>query len=490
MKKTFDFLSTMEVMSLRPSATLELETIEAHLRASMADPSASWWDDDEEEGGLGYERLPDGTAVIRVEGPIMSRSFWWSRYYRCACTPDIAQALDKAVLDGAISRIVLYLDSPGGAVAGLTALADKLYAARSGQKPITAYIANEGCSAAYWLASQCRRIYTRPESLVGCIGTITWLASYKAMLDTNGIAYEPIISDGAEDYKATGSPQKAITDADREYLKTIVNDMQALFNAGLERGLGLSSAQIASLADGRAHVGTRALELGLVDGITTWQEALTLAASAQPEPRPKADDSEDDEDDSETEDRSSATESTASRGGKSPGQSRTGGRETMTLKDRILAAFKGGSESNDEKLEGAAETIATLTAERDGFKAEAEAYRAEHESALEAAAIREFGQTEGPAIAAGFKGLPIATIKAKASAWNASADKKLGTDPEKPAQRATAPSALPTGVDAQQAAGGKLWDKLTPEQQATGAKFAPTDAAKESYAANLLKGAQ
>lgn len=500
MTRTFDFIVPGEVLGLRPGASAELETIEQHLRAALADPKAAWWDDDDEESALGYERLPDGTAVIRIEGPIMGRSYWWSRYYRCACTPDIAEALDTALADTAIQRIVLMIDSPGGAVSGLTALSDKLFAARDGEKPITAYIAQEGCSAAYWLASQCRRIFARPESLVGCIGTISWLASYKGMLDEAGIAYEPIISDGAEDYKATGSPYKAITDADRAYLKQTVNDFQALFSSALERGLGISSAAVAALANGQAHAGTRALELGLIDGIATWEEALTLACAAQPEPRTgESDDEEDDsEDDSEVEDdgsnRASRKKSpgcgSGLAGGSTPGQSRTGGRG-MTLTERIQAALKGGEGTNDEKLRAASETIADLQAKNTALEgqlkvaqAEASAYRTEVEGELQKAAVRAFGAEKGPELAAGFAGLPIADLKAKASAWNAAADKELGTSGE-PGKRASAPSSLPTAADVQ-TGGASAWSRLSAEQQKVGAKFATTDEQKEAYARRLL----
>lgn len=195
--------------------------------------------------------------------------------------------------------------------------------------------------------------------------------------------------------------------------------------------------------------------------------------------------------------------SAANSGGKEQEMSDTLTTEDRSFVQRLRTLLGGGAQTDGQTASAAPVTpvpaplLAELQAANINDQAhlarvinEASAYRAEVEGELQKAAIRAFGAERGAELAKGFAGLPLADLKAKAFAWNASADKELGTDPEKPAQRATAPSALPTGVDAQQAASSKLWDKLTPEQQATGAKFATTDAAKESYAANLLKGAQ
>ena len=37
-------------------------------------------------------------------------------------------------------------------------------------KPVTAYVRCMACSAAYWIASQCRAICAEPSALIGSIG--------------------------------------------------------------------------------------------------------------------------------------------------------------------------------------------------------------------------------------------------------------------------------------------------------------------------------
>jgi ClpP class serine protease len=272
-----------DAMAIRGEARGEIASLARQVDASY-ETWASMWGEDEESEVLGYELMQDGTAVVRIEGPIIGRSVWWSRYSRCACTPDIVAALDRGMIDPRVKRFLLYIDTPGGAVSGVTALADKIFGMRTGAKTVDAHIAGQGCSCGYWLATQARRITCRPDSLVSCVGVIQWLSSWAGYNQEHGISYEPIISDAAKEFKAAGDPDIPVTDAHRAYIGEMVNDFAALFISAVARGLGISESEV--LADGKAYVGTRALSLKLIDGFASYEEALTWATRAENAPRP------------------------------------------------------------------------------------------------------------------------------------------------------------------------------------------------------------
>ena len=96
-----------------------------------------------------------GTAVIEIRGYIDQREGLLSMLgLGTACT-SISSALNDALDDPAVKRIVLDVDSPGGSVYGVGELAASIRAARA-QKPIVAIANSLAASAAYWLDSLTR----------------------------------------------------------------------------------------------------------------------------------------------------------------------------------------------------------------------------------------------------------------------------------------------------------------------------------------------
>ena len=82
---------------------------------------------------------------------------------------DAQRLVEQAAEDPVVAAILLRVDSPGGTVAGVSDLAEAVYAARK-VKPVSAYISDLGASAAYYIASQAQRLYADSDALVGSIG--------------------------------------------------------------------------------------------------------------------------------------------------------------------------------------------------------------------------------------------------------------------------------------------------------------------------------
>ena len=80
--------------------------------------------------------------------------------------------LDEALVtrDSSLSPVLLYFDSPGGAIDGIKELADIIHNAEC---PTIALVGNCCTSAAYWLASQCNQIWAlSPTARIGGAGAM------------------------------------------------------------------------------------------------------------------------------------------------------------------------------------------------------------------------------------------------------------------------------------------------------------------------------
>jgi len=208
------------------------------------------------------------TLVLRVEGIILP-----TRYGTAPCTPcdEIMQALNS----GNFSRIVLYVDSPGGVAQGVDQVHARLMELREQGVDIEAHVSGLCASAAYWLASAASRIIARPIAEIGGIGVYRVYYDRSEALREAGI--RPVVVRSGP-HKALGVD--AITDDQEAVELQNIMDIHSEFLQAVSAGRGMDPADVAVLATGRTYVGRRAVSVGLADEIEkkfTKQEADDMA---------------------------------------------------------------------------------------------------------------------------------------------------------------------------------------------------------------------
>lgn len=170
--------------------------------------------------------MQDGVAVIAIDGAI-ERDAWWFG----TSQSEIRASLEAAMADPAAKAILLSIDSPGGVVAGTKELADFI-ASCARQKPMAAYADGLCASAAYWLASATGRIYGPITAQIGSIGVICVHTCWKQADKDAGITRTVIYSGK---WKAAGSPDKELTEDERELFQNQLDGLHAIFRADVER---------------------------------------------------------------------------------------------------------------------------------------------------------------------------------------------------------------------------------------------------------------
>lgn len=246
------------------------QAVEAY-RAGMWPPKTST---DEELAALAREARPyqlaDKVAIIPLMGPMTKGG---SFKFSGASTLHTQRAVRQALRDEDVSSILLHIDSPGGHVAGVQALADEVYSARQ-FKPVLAHIDDLGASAALWVGSQASRITANPTAEIGSIGTVLTLTDSSERMQRLGIKVR-VISTGA--YKGVGVPGAPVSDEALAYLKGRVDALNQHFLGALQRGRNLSRSQLDLVSDGRVHLADTARTLGLIDHIQSLDQAIEEA---------------------------------------------------------------------------------------------------------------------------------------------------------------------------------------------------------------------
>jgi len=216
-------------------------------------------------------------ARIEVNGVIVPTADAFSPFYGEVGLNQIAGAVQMALADDDVDQILMVYDSPGGSAKGLDQASLILHEANK-EKPITAQVDGMMASAAYYLGSQASRIVTGSKlDLVGSIGTRTQLIDASRMFANAGVEVIPI---DTGEFKSAGTFGTPITEEQKAYFQGIVDLYQAAFVKAIQRGRGLTTAQVEAAADGQVFGAEKARALGLIDAIQTESTTFTQLKGA------------------------------------------------------------------------------------------------------------------------------------------------------------------------------------------------------------------
>ena len=207
----------------------------------------------------GMSVLDNGTAVVPVMGVLGD---WMPYSY-------ITGMIEKALKRDDINEIVLLIDSPGGAVAGLFDSCRFIEKA-SKKKKCTAYVTGMACSAAYAIATACDEIYMMEDAEVGSCGCYAHAVEYSdAYFEKAGFLHRvfrskcspkkncSVITDEVE----AEAFQEEIDALGEKYLRYVAKRRKCAYSDALE-----------NFGKGGVLMGEKAIAAGMVDGIKTLEE--------------------------------------------------------------------------------------------------------------------------------------------------------------------------------------------------------------------------
>lgn len=212
-----------------------------------------------DEWELDDPALPtDSVCVIELTGTLYS----WS-------TQRLIGHLAEANANPRIAGILLYMNGPGGMIAGIDSATAAI---ASSPKPVVAYVAGSCQSAHYWLASATRkRLLSSPMSEVGSIGIVGVYCNEAGMLKQMGIDYRTIYPATA-DLKNRETREIEEHDNEEPY-KQHLEKIHALFCQQVARGLGIAYDKESPVFRGATFMGDDAIAAGLADGYSTLEDA-------------------------------------------------------------------------------------------------------------------------------------------------------------------------------------------------------------------------
>ena len=246
------------------------------------------------ESGESYEELVTrpGTAnrkiaVIRVFGMINSYSIDGSGK---SMVQRIRDKLDLAGEDPAVRAVLIRIDSPGGEVMASDEIHQSLVQFQKDypEKPVICSMAGLAASGGYYIAAACPTIVAHELTLTGSIGVIFQTVNVRGLLDKVGLEPMTFKSGAFKDMMDSFKPPADITPAEKAMIQKIVDRTYDRFldivESGRARAAKLNDSHARALAedwkdhaDGRVLTGGEAHDLGFVDQLGNFQDAVALA---------------------------------------------------------------------------------------------------------------------------------------------------------------------------------------------------------------------
>ena len=218
----------------------------------------------------------DFVGVINIEGEIgasSSNSLTSDSTYNHDFYLKYIEKMEKSDKN---KGILLYVDSPGGAVYESDEMYLKLMEYKEKTKrPIWAYFASQACSGGYYISMAADKIYANRNCWTGSIGVIVSLTNCKKLYDKLGIK-EIDITSGKN--KAMGSQGLELTKEQRGILQSLVDEAYDQFVGIVADGRKMDKSAVKKIADGRIYSAKQAKEINLVDEVGSLKDEKTAFA--------------------------------------------------------------------------------------------------------------------------------------------------------------------------------------------------------------------
>ena len=172
-------------------------------------------------------------------------------------------------------EIQFYINSPGGSTGATQEIAEEMDKIKSSGKPIIISMGDMCASAGYWLASKGDYVFANPATLTGSIGVYMDYTNMEELMNKLGIKNQKIKSGAHKDILSMYRP---MTEEETSMIQKMVDDIYFQFIKTVADGRHMELEKVKSFADGRILTGQQAMDLGLVDAMGNYYDALNYAA--------------------------------------------------------------------------------------------------------------------------------------------------------------------------------------------------------------------
>ena len=221
----------------------------------------------------------NGLAFVPIRGAIFPKANIMTEVSGATSLEMLRGDLEDAATDPDVDRIVLEIDSGGGAVAEVSETARKIREI-GGQVPVSAYVIDRAGSAAYWLAAAAEEVITADTASVGSVGVVAGISKTMGP-GMNGVQGFEIVSSNArfkrpdpEDSDDVAKVRQQLDGVERVFIDALAT----------YRGVGADTVR-QEFGQGAMVTAADAEAAGMIDGIESYADFISARERAPATPQ-------------------------------------------------------------------------------------------------------------------------------------------------------------------------------------------------------------
>ncbi len=185
----------------------------------------------------------------------------------------LVAALRTLTNDDNVKAVVLRIDSGGGSAQASELIWQQVTALKA-KKPVVVSMSDVAASGGYYIACNATKIYAQADTLTGSIGVVGGRIAIGDALAAQGVKTYPL---GRGKRATMMSSLTPWTSDEKAIIQQSMDAVYQVFVGRVAAGRSKNPAQIQAIAQGHVWTGARAKELGLVDEIGGFDEAVAHA---------------------------------------------------------------------------------------------------------------------------------------------------------------------------------------------------------------------
>src|SRR5207245_7189109 len=189
----------------------------------------------------------------------------------------VGGAMRAAAQGKEVKAILFRVDSPGGSYVASDAIWREVVRAREAGKPVIVSMGDLAGSGGYFMAMAADKIVAQPGTITASIGVLGGKILTSGFWNKVGLSWDEV-HDGANADMWTGTHD--YTPAEWKRFEDWLDRVYVDFTGKVAEGRNLPKDKVLQIAKGRIWSGQDAKNLGLVDELGGFPEALKLAKKA------------------------------------------------------------------------------------------------------------------------------------------------------------------------------------------------------------------
>ena len=186
----------------------------------------------------------------------------------------LARKLRQALSERA-KAVVLRVDSPGGSAFASEVVRNEILELKRRGIPVVVSMSSVAASGGYWISMSADKIIAQPTTITGSIGIFSVITTFEDVLNKYGVSTDGV---GTTPFSGQGIMQGLSSDVKRA-IQLGIEQGYRRFTSLVADSRQLSLLDVNRVAEGHVWTGKDALELGLVDQLGDFDDAIAEAAS-------------------------------------------------------------------------------------------------------------------------------------------------------------------------------------------------------------------